>query len=379
MATQQPGGPTAAPNANKISIVTKSEIRYEGILYNINPQDQNITLCNVKSFGTEGRRPGNELAPSPQIHDYIIFRGTDIKDLKVLEQQTGQTDAPTNESKPTQIQQSGEISEQNTQKQPESQDIKMKGDTSDFDFNAMQQNFERFALEHKQTDVSVKDYNPDSFFDDLSTSTAEKTRDTPFDRNAQKKVDKETFGSEYVDTATHRGGRGGRGRGRGSYRGGYNRNYGGGYQQGGQNRNYGGGYQQGGQNRNYGGGYQQGGQNRNYGGGYQQNRNYGGGEQGGQNRNYGGGEQGRKYGGGQGNYGGQGGYGGNQGNRGGHGGNQGGYGGNQGGYGGNQGGYGGNQQGGYGGGNQQGGYGGNNQGSRYYKTYQTVENNQQNE
>jgi len=360
MSTPQLGG--ASPNANKISIVTKSEIRYEGILYNINPQDQNITLCNVKSFGTEGRRPGNELAPSPQIHDYIIFRGTDIKDLKVLEQgqQSAQTESTTTEQKPTQIQQQGNVQSQNVQ-QDESKDIKMKGDGSDFDFNAMQQNFEKFTLEHK-SDVKVKSYVHDNFFDDLSTSTAEKTREIPFDRVAQKKVDKETFGSEYVDTATHRGGRGGRGRGRGSYRGGYNRNYQGGDRggyQGGQNRGYG--NQQGGYGGHQGGqgGYQQGGQNRNY-GGY---------NKGGYNKNYGGEQQqgGRKYGG-QGNYGGhQGGY--NQGNRGGYGGHQGGYnqGGHQGGY--NQGG-----QGNYSQGGNQGGQGGYNQGPKYYKTY--VESNQ---
>lgn len=335
-----PGG-TAPPNANKISIITKSEIRYEGVLYNINPQDQNITLCNVKSFGTEGRRPGNELAPSPQIHDYIIFRGTDIKDLKVLEQGTAQPETTTKEQTQTQTQQNVETQPTNVQKtETESKDIKMKsGD--DFDFNDMQKKFQQFTLEHKPSDVHVKSYDQSNFFDDISTSTSEKTREIPFDRMAQKKVDKETFGSEYVDTATHRGGRGGRGgRGRGSYRGGYNRNY----QGGGYNRNYGGGNYQGGQNKSgYGGGnYYKGGQN----------RNYGGGEQG----------QGRKYGGDHGGYGG-----GHQGgNRGGYGGNQGGYGGNQGGYGGNQGGYGGNQ----------GGYGGN-QGPRYYKTYQTVDSNQQ--
>lgn len=368
MSTPQLGG--ASPNANKISIVTKSEIRYEGILYNINPQDQNITLCNVKSFGTEGRRPGNELAPSPQIHDYIIFRGTDIKDLKVLEQgqQSAPTESTTTEQKPTQIQQQGNVQTQNVQ-QDESKDIKMKGDGSDFDFNAMQQNFEKFTLEHK-SDVKVKSYVQDNFFDDLSTSTAEKTREIPFDRVAQKKVDKETFGSEYVDTATHRGGRGGRGRGRGSYRGGYNRNYQGGDRGGYQGGDRGG--YQGGQNRGYGnqqGGYggHQGGQ-----GGYQQggqNRNYGGYNKGGYNKNYGGEQQqgGRKYGG-QGNYGGhQGGY--NQGNRGGYGGHQGGYnqGGHQGGY--NQGG-----QGNYSQGGNQGGQGGYNQGPKYYKTY--VESNQ---
>ena len=37
------------------------------------------------SYGTEGRRPGNEIAPSQVIFDYVVFRGTDIKDLYALD------------------------------------------------------------------------------------------------------------------------------------------------------------------------------------------------------------------------------------------------------------------------------------------------------
>jgi protein LSM14 len=73
-------------NSNRVSIITKSEIRYEGNLYQINPQDQNIALSSVRSFGTEGRRPGNEIQPTIAIYDYIVFRGTDIKDIMVIGQ-----------------------------------------------------------------------------------------------------------------------------------------------------------------------------------------------------------------------------------------------------------------------------------------------------
>jgi len=69
---------------SKISLISNSEIRYEGILYTINTQESTIALQSVKSFGTEGRKHP-EIPPSSEIYDFIIFRGQDIKDLTVLE------------------------------------------------------------------------------------------------------------------------------------------------------------------------------------------------------------------------------------------------------------------------------------------------------
>lgn len=46
-----------------------------------------MALENVTSFGTEGRRnnPDEEIPPSESIYEYIVFRGTDVKDLRIEE------------------------------------------------------------------------------------------------------------------------------------------------------------------------------------------------------------------------------------------------------------------------------------------------------
>lgn len=69
---------------SKISLISKADIRYEGRLFTVDPQECTIALANVRSFGTEDRETQYPVAPQSQVYDYILFRGSDIKDIRVL-------------------------------------------------------------------------------------------------------------------------------------------------------------------------------------------------------------------------------------------------------------------------------------------------------
>jgi len=79
---------------NRISLISKKNIRYEGTLYSINEADATVALADVRSYGTEGREkldPNAAYVPvQDAVHPYLLFRGCDIKDLHVHEKKEAQ-------------------------------------------------------------------------------------------------------------------------------------------------------------------------------------------------------------------------------------------------------------------------------------------------
>ncbi|KAG0130246.1 hypothetical protein HOY82DRAFT_562772 [Tuber indicum] len=72
---------------SRISLISRSDIRYVGRLHDINSENHTVALEQVVSHGTEGRRgdPAKEIAGSDNVYEYIVFRGGDVKDLRIEE------------------------------------------------------------------------------------------------------------------------------------------------------------------------------------------------------------------------------------------------------------------------------------------------------
>ena len=67
-------------------LITKADVRYEGILYEVDRVNKTMSLKEVKNMGTEGRRDGqNELQSDDKVLGNVKFRVDLIKTFKIIE------------------------------------------------------------------------------------------------------------------------------------------------------------------------------------------------------------------------------------------------------------------------------------------------------
>jgi len=72
---------------SRLVVITKSGIRYEGTLCDLDQQKATVSLADVKVHGTEGRGADLNRAEVPaygNVFKYLMFRGNDISDLVVV-------------------------------------------------------------------------------------------------------------------------------------------------------------------------------------------------------------------------------------------------------------------------------------------------------
>lgn len=71
---------------SKFRLITRANIRYEGILLKIDPDKQTITLGKVKIFGTEDRLTDGFAVPAQEgVFNTIVYDANQIQDLVHLE------------------------------------------------------------------------------------------------------------------------------------------------------------------------------------------------------------------------------------------------------------------------------------------------------
>jgi len=69
-----------------VTLISSLDVRYEGILFTIDPNESTVALQNVKCLGTEDRQKGDKaIAKSDTVYEFIIFRGENIKTICLSE------------------------------------------------------------------------------------------------------------------------------------------------------------------------------------------------------------------------------------------------------------------------------------------------------
>lgn len=81
-----------------VTLISSLDVRYEGILFTIDPNESTVALQNVKCLGTEDRASGDKVIPkSDTVYEFIIFRGENIKTICLSEGTEPKEKSPIND------------------------------------------------------------------------------------------------------------------------------------------------------------------------------------------------------------------------------------------------------------------------------------------
>jgi len=70
-----------------VTLISSLDVRYEGTLFTIDPNESTVALQNVRCLGTENRQTGSKSIPASEtVYEFIIFRGENIKSINIAEE-----------------------------------------------------------------------------------------------------------------------------------------------------------------------------------------------------------------------------------------------------------------------------------------------------
>ena len=79
---------TDAYTGKRVSVLTKAQSRYEGTVIKIDKVERALHLSNVRQFGTEGRRNGdNEIAAKDLIAEVLVFRIQLVENFHIINEE----------------------------------------------------------------------------------------------------------------------------------------------------------------------------------------------------------------------------------------------------------------------------------------------------
>lgn len=155
----------------------------------MNGEEATVTLKNVRPFGTEGRLgdPSKEIPPSEEVYPVVVFRGSDVQDLSVLEDEPKQeTQEPKREEEPKSLHDGPDI--EIPPRRPPPRRVKQSDAFSgavpdaNFDFSKADIRQTQPSTEGTDNDLQRPQADPDeapaydkkkSFFDNISNSATE--------------------------------------------------------------------------------------------------------------------------------------------------------------------------------------------------------------